>query len=344
MSVLTRLTSVVIDGDVIGHEPSGATKRVDGQGGTLLPGLIESYSHPRNLTQVQQLTSYGVTTAFLLACYDKQECSALKGLHGLADVHHASVAAAAPGSAHGNLTLSNKPEPQLLVHNTSDVKRWVQKQLELEPEFFKLITETPGLKQETLDVLVSEAHLHGRKVVCHAADYPSQKQAMLAAVDQIHHTPMDKPVDGDLALDVLERGQISVPTLVMMKWFVSEKPYLNYTAARETVRVYHETSVPILVGTDTNDLLSDKVAFGKSMHEEMELLVEAGMSPLEVLKSATSISAKHWGLKDRGVISPGKRADLVLVNGDPTSNIKATRNISKIWVAGEEYQDSLGKF
>src|ERR1039457_59074 len=63
-------------------------------------------------------------------------------------------------------------------------------------------------------------------------------------------------------------------------------------------------------------------------------LVRAGLSPIEALQAATSAPAKAFHLDDRGEIAPGKRADLLLVNGDPTKNIEATRDIVAVWKQG----------
>jgi imidazolonepropionase-like amidohydrolase len=71
-----------------------------------------------------------------------------------------------------------------------------------------------------------------------------------------------------------------------------------------------------------------------SLHGELELLVEAGLTPAEALQAATSVPARVFGLTDRGRIEPGLRADLVLVEGDLSRDIRATRNIVQIWKAG----------
>ena len=63
---------------------------------------------------------------------------------------------------------------------------------------------------------------------------------------------------------------------------------------------------------------------GASIHRELELLVQAGLTPLEALASATSVPAAIFGLADRGRIAPALRADLLLVQGDPTADIQAT--------------------
>jgi hypothetical protein len=87
----------------------------------------------------------------------------------------------------------------------------------------------------------------------------------------------------------------------------------------------------ILAGTDA---LNPMVAHGVSLHRELELLVRAGLTPLQALAAATSIPAARFGLADRGRIEPGRRADLVLVDGDPSVDIRRTRAIVEVWKRG----------
>ncbi|MCK7468510.1 MAG: amidohydrolase family protein [Desulfosudis oleivorans] len=105
----------------------------------------------------------------------------------------------------------------------------------------------------------------------------------------------------------------------------------SYAAAEKTLRQLRGSGVPILAGTDTPN---PGTAFGAALHGELELLVKAGMTPLEALGSATSVPADVFGLKERGRISPGCRADLVLVEGDPSTDIRATRRIAAVWKDG----------
>jgi len=109
-----------------------------------------------------------------------------------------------------------------------------------------------------------------------------------------------------------------------------------YTNARDSVVAMHEAGIPILAGTDCHEEPSSMfdVKHGESIHRELDLLVEAGLSPVEALCAATSLPAKHFSLNDRGVIADGKRADLVLLKDDPTKDIRATRSISRIWCNG----------
>ena len=79
-----------------------------------------------------------------------------------------------------------------------------------------------------------------------------------------------------------------------------------------------------------------RTSHGASIHRELELLVRSGLTPSEALAAATSVPAAAFHLDDRGVIAPGKRADLLLVKGDPTQDILATRNIVSVWKLGVE--------
>src|SRR5262249_4997059 len=102
--------------------------------------------------------------------------------------------------------------------------------------------------------------------------------------------------------------------------------------AEQTVRALKAAGVPILVGTDAPN---PGTAHGASLHRELELLVRAGLSPVEALAAATSAPAAAFHLSDRGEIAEGKRSDLLLVEGDPTRDITATRAIVGVWKEGK---------
>jgi imidazolonepropionase-like amidohydrolase len=70
------------------------------------------------------------------------------------------------------------------------------------------------------------------------------------------------------------------------------------------------------------------------LHHELQLLVSAGLRPVEALRAATSTSARRFGLTDRGRIVPGARADLLMVDGDPTKTISDTLSVRTVWRLG----------
>ncbi len=90
--------------------------------------------------------------------------------------------------------------------------------------------------------------------------------------------------------------------------------------------------IVILAGTDSNHTPGIPVNphFGSSLHHELELLVGAGLSTVEALRSATVLPAQAFRLPDRGVTAPGYRADLVLIDGGPIADIRATRRIQRL--------------
>jgi imidazolonepropionase-like amidohydrolase len=100
------------------------------------------------------------------------------------------------------------------------------------------------------------------------------------------------------------------------------------------VRSLHAAGVRLLAGTDASR--RNPTAHGISLHRELELLGQAGLSPAEILGAATKKSADAFRLADRGRIVPGLRADMLLVRGDPTSDLLAIRDIVRIWKAGVE--------
>ena len=106
---------------------------------------------------------------------------------------------------------------------------------------------------------------------------------------------------------------------------------LSEKNAEQAVRDLLAAHVPILAGTDSPN---PGTAHGVSIHRELELLVRSGMTPNEALTAATSVPASVFHLDDRGEIAPGKRADLLLVKGDPTTDITATRDIVSVWKIG----------
>lgn len=108
---------------------------------------------------------------------------------------------------------------------------------------------------------------------------------------------------------------------------------LDLDGALRSTRLLHQAGMPILAGTDVSDLLPFG-GHGVALHLELALLVKAGLTPSQALAAATWVPAPCFGLTDCGRIAPGHRGDLLLVDGDPTSNITATRDIAGIWHCG----------
>jgi imidazolonepropionase-like amidohydrolase len=119
-----------------------------------------------------------------------------------------------------------------------------------------------------------------------------------------------------------------------------ESPNIHLSFAEQTVARLHDAGVPLLAGTDSP---VPGVAHGASLHRELELLVDSGLSPSEALMAATYTPAHEFGLHDRGRVAAGLRADLVLIKGDPTSNLRALHDIEGVWSGGERHPTSAGE-
>ncbi len=102
---------------------------------------------------------------------------------------------------------------------------------------------------------------------------------------------------------------------------------------KKLVRDMHRAGVEFLAGTDTSP--DNPVPVGIGLHDELELLVESGFTPMEALQAATLNPARYFGtLKDMGTIEQGKLADLVLLDANPLDDIRNTRKISLVVLRG----------
>ena len=359
--------TVVIDGPLIGGDPEGA-EEIDGQNGVLIPGLIDCHIHLRDEGDLQNMCAWGVTTGLGMAEWPPEKLHALRGRKGLTDIRSPGLPATSAGSIHSKLL----PIPQEgLVAGPDDANNFVKERVAEGVDYIKVIADVPGPDQATLNALVSAAHRHGKLVIAHASAFKPFAMAQEAKADIVTHVPRDKPLDRESTECMLAEGRISVPTLVMMEGLMRppswttifrlllqpsiflailsakrKSPHGNvqkYDHARDSVAALYRAGVPILAGTDANSEPRSpfQVKHGEDFHRELELLVDAGMSTLDVMRGATSLPARYFGLVDRGAIEEGKRADLVLLSGDPIKDIRATRSIQRVWCGGLEYKGAI---
>jgi imidazolonepropionase-like amidohydrolase len=135
-----------------------------------------------------------------------------------------------------------------------------------------------------------------------------------------------------------------VPPLLQSKWLTANNynkgttpdhvAYLDKIADFNIrlVKAFKEAGVPMVAGTDAG---TSGVVWGFSLHDEIELLVKAGLTPEEALASATRLPAIWLGIEDKiGTVEVGKYADLLLLDANPLDNISNTRKISGVVVNG----------
>jgi len=337
---LTEPCTVVIDGAVIGTGATGA-EVVDAAGGVLLPGLIDTHIHPDGRGALAALTAHGVTTGLSMATWPVELVASMRNVPGLTDIRSAGLPAIGPSGLHAQM-------PDLAEHavvrDPEHTRRFVADRVAEGVDYLKIMLEAPGeggLPEDVAAALVAAAHAHGLRVVAHAGSPGAYTLALDVGADVITHMPLGAPVaDDDVARIVADR-RVVIPTLEMMRGLADPLglPPGAYAVSSRGVGVLHAAGVPILAGTDANAApgVPYQPAFGASLHDELALLVAAGLSTAAALRAATSLPAKHFGLSDRGAVEPGLRADLVLVDGDPLADISATRAIRRVWLAGIEY-------
>ncbi len=224
----------------------------------------------------------------------------------------------------------------------------------------------PMIKPEVLKAAVDEAHRLGKIAIAHVLTAEAAQTAIEVGVDGLAHLFIDRPDwTPDLIKSIAVRGIFVTPCLVLNSSIIGKsachvandervQPKLNedwkmtmcscfntFPKGKmednfSNVKDLHNAGVDILVGTDVSVPMAHLggLAHGVSVHHEMQLLVEAGLTPIDALKGATSVIAKRFSLADRGRIAEGLRADLVLVKGDPTKNISDTLSIVGIWKEG----------
>lgn len=197
----------------------------------------------------------------------------------------------------------------------------------------------------TLAALVDEAHKNNLKVGTHTVTVDRGAVAARAKVDFIAHSLQDREIDAETVALIKQAGTAYAPTLAVYEpvkpgQAPPENPQeprfqqsvRKFGYALKNVKALADAGVPIALGTDAG---MPNTPHGLSTLREMELLVQAGLTPTQALMAATANSARVLGLiEDRGVIAPGKRADLVLVAGRPWEQISDVRKTLRVFVDG----------
>ena len=112
---------------------------------------------------------------------------------------------------------------------------------------------------------------------------------------------------------------------------VARRRMASLARALPIVNALREAGIPIVAGTDL-------VVPGHSIARELELQVRGGFTPMQAIQAATIVAARAMGLdQESGTVEPGKRADLVLLDGDPLANISAVRRVSAVVTRGKMY-------
>ena len=233
----------------------------------------------------------------------------------------------------------------------------------------------PKMKPEVYQAAIDEAHRLHIRVAAHVFYLADAKALAALGVDAFAHSIRDQPVDSELIETMKTRGINYVPTLTVDEsaFVFAEDPVLlqdgflqgavgpelikqlggaeyqqkvandpntpkikaAFTTAMHNLKALHDAGVRIAFGTDSG---AQPVRIpGWAEHRELSLMVRAGLKPMEAIVASTHGSAAMLGLADRGTLEAGKRADFLILAGDPLEDIRNTRQIVSVWHGGREF-------
>ncbi|WP_168211456.1 amidohydrolase family protein [Actinosynnema sp. ALI-1.44] len=360
-----RIVSVLDRGGV----PAGLRVH-DGRGKTLVPGFIDGHVHHTDANRTDA-PRFGVTTELDMVSdptvhgrFKQQRRSYAATANS--DLWTAGWWATVPGG-HGTGTGTVFP----LVEPGTDLAEFVAARRSEGSDHLKLALEDRNLAtQEQIPVLTAEqttklvaaARKLGMPAVAHATAQRMAQVGLRAGVTGLVHLFADEVVSDETVALARRTGAFVNPTLTLWSAFesaanpatnavVKDQRVAPYISARQrafldapwgferpglatasrNVKILHDAGVPITAGTDSG---IPGIAHGVSLLVELELLVRAGLTPCEALTAATTTPASIYGFADRGRIRQGLRADLVLVDGDPTKDITALRGVAEVWKNG----------
>ncbi|MCH1867936.1 amidohydrolase family protein [Nocardioides sp. CFH 31398] len=350
----------VLDVTVPGARPV-AGEVVSGEGRTLLPGLVDCHVHlvPGSL---HMTAAYGVTTVLDMFSRPSDLAGADTG-PGRAALRTSSVGATAPG---GHPTLAYGPFPT--VTGPGDAEAFVDARVAEGAHHLKVLLEgrhgLPTLDDATVHALCAVAHDRGLLVAAHVSSAADAVRAARGGADVLAHAPYDA-LSGEQVSELAGRLRGVVATLTLFdawptpagvlplaadpvlgprltpawralleaqatRWMPPGPP--DDTVRTGNVLALHRAGLPVLAGTDSPN---PGLVPGLSLHRELARLVDAGLTPSAALAGSTSAAADAFGLSDRGRVAAGLRADLVLVEGDPTVDVADSGRVVATWVAGE---------
>ena len=347
---------------------------VDLSGKTITPGFHSTHVHITGASGVEQqlgvYTRYGITTLWSLGgepagAFDarrEQDTPSLKRarLYLAGDI----ISGATPDAARRMVAKVAGTKPDILKIRVDDQLGTAKK---MEPAVYKAI--------------IDEAHERGLRVAAHIFYLDDAKELLRSGVDMIAHSVRDKEIDDEFITLMKARSIPYCPTLTReISTFVYEStpaffadPFFQREADPKVIAELNEpqrqlamrnsssaqsykkalgiakrnlakaakAGLLIVMGTDSG--ASANRFQGYFEHLEMQMMVESGMSPLEVIRSATGDAARGMKLENAGVLAKGAHADFNVFDRDPSADIGNRKTLHSVWVAGNQVPERAGR-
>ena len=359
-----RGTLVVENGRILAvgpkvKAPKGATV-VDAKGEALIPGLFDVHTHwtpngaPAVIPKIADAyVASGVTTVNDFHQQPESFAPRRAWLGTLTAPHVNFVARISTPGGHG-ADWADQATTRW-VDTPEGARAAVEAIAAYKPDAIKAFTDgwrygsapdNTTMDAWTLKALTETAHKHGLKVLTHTVTVEQGKVAAGNGVDVIAHSLQDAPLDGGTIAAIKASGLFYAPTLAVYEPVKpgakppadpdsprARQSRLKFGYALANAKALYDAGVPLALGTDAG---MTGTPHGSSSLRELELLVQAGLTPAQALTVGTAGSARAMNLlADRGTLEAGKRADFVLVAGKPWETISDARKVERVFIDGK---------
>ena len=242
------------------------------------------------------------------------------------------------------------PSGVMVCDGADDCRRAVREQLSYGTDWVKIYANTGGLRltpdgyvdsppnftKEEIEAVVSEAHAKGAKVAAHARSDTGLRIAIAAGVDSIEHGDSIRP---EAAQEMARKGIFLSPTLTVADYVAGPRTKAGCAICAEMPKIHRKSfencrkaGVKIAFGTDAGGFPWTEIHQAK----EFEYEVKYGMTPIEAIRSATTVAAELLGMTGQvGTLEPGAFADVVAVVGDPLADVSVLSRIDFVMKGGE---------
>jgi len=269
--------------------------------------------------------------------------------------------------------LDGEHAPAVVVRTPAQARAAVQRLAERRPDMIKIwFVPRPAMDLERefrwVRAAADEAHAQGLRVAAHATQLDIARRMVAAGTDILVHSVDDRPIDDALLAQLRANQVLYIPTLGVsqryaevlgqqlrlsayeralgdpsviatlddMAWLFPRRGRRaaapNIATASENLLRVHQAGITIAAGSDAGNI---GTLHGPALHRELELMVEAGLAPADVLLAATRGGAQVMGRRSElGRLAPGYRADLLVLEASPLLDIRNTRRIALVMQGG----------
>lgn len=326
------------------------SETIDGSGKFMIPGLVNSHVHLWDKKDLKASLNAGVFAVIDLHSSEGPDSyfKSLRDSIDYASYYSAGYAATVPGGHPTQLfpieTINDKVSPTQFVENRikkgADLIKIVSGNLEPGSLWFG----SPTLSFSQIEAISKEAKGRGKKVIVHLSQIEEAVKIAEFGVDGFAHLWSYNQSATDEQLKFLAMKKIFiVPTAILQKkaWEQIEKApnernefkgsLSTMSVTYREIKRIHEVGILILAGTDPPNY---SINYTSDLLEELNIYSKAGLSNLEVLKTATGNPSSIFYLDGIGMIKKGVKANFILLNSDPLKNISALNDINTIWKNG----------